>query len=227
MLTGVELKLKILLLLRLKKKAELNKIKRRWGVRPVIQNRKKCGEFLTSFLKYKIVDHEWFFLYTRMNPSQFDEVLALVGPVLQKRSHREPLSPSQRLAITLRYQSQGDPLFCIASGYKRTISTKPSSVDNVIKATVCLHKFIKQKEYSLPDAKRKYCPQSLCDKDSDNGVIEGEWRREVGNQFNILLEETECTGRGGHNPGKDPLAMREKLVQYLISSAGSLAGQVN
>jgi hypothetical protein len=49
------------------------------------------------------MDHEWFFLYTRMTPVQFDELLTIVGPVITKTSHRESLSPSQRLAMTLRY----------------------------------------------------------------------------------------------------------------------------
>jgi uncharacterized membrane protein SirB2 len=48
-------------------------------------------------------DHEWFFLYTRMTPAQFDTLLSIVGPLLCKNSNREPLSPAQRLAITLRY----------------------------------------------------------------------------------------------------------------------------
>ncbi|KAK9679079.1 hypothetical protein QE152_g40310 [Popillia japonica] len=69
-----------------------------------------------------------------MNPSQFDEVLALVGPVLQKRSHREPLSPSQRLAITWRYLSEGDSLFSIASGYKVGRSTLSLVIEGTTEA---------------------------------------------------------------------------------------------
>jgi hypothetical protein len=96
--------LKILLIVRRRQARKRSLlIKRRWGVRPVLRERKRVGEFYVSFLKYKIIDHEWFFLYTRMTPAQFDTLLLIVGPLLCKNSNREPLSPAQRLAITLRY----------------------------------------------------------------------------------------------------------------------------
>ncbi|KAL1489087.1 hypothetical protein ABEB36_014032 [Hypothenemus hampei] len=95
--------LQVLLLLKIKKKrTKIIREKRRWGIRPVVRSRKQFGEYYTSFLKYKIIDHEWFFFYRRMTPSQFEECLSYVGPLLQKNSHREPLSPGQRLAMTLR-----------------------------------------------------------------------------------------------------------------------------
>lgn len=76
--------------------------KRRWGVRPALRDRRNKGEFKTCFLKYKLIDHEWFFMYTRMTPTQFDNLLNIVGPLLEKSSNREPLNPAQRLAMTLR-----------------------------------------------------------------------------------------------------------------------------
>jgi len=46
-------------------------------------------------------DEEQFFEYTRMNIRQFDYLFSLVGPMLQKKSLREPLPPRFRLAVTL------------------------------------------------------------------------------------------------------------------------------
>ncbi|KAF2893689.1 hypothetical protein ILUMI_12492 [Ignelater luminosus] len=53
-------------------------------------------------------------------------------------------------------------------------------------------------KYNLPEDKKRNCPQSFCDRDGDDGVVEGEWRKEVGQQFNITLEEIQSSGRGGH-----------------------------
>lgn len=418
------MKLKLLFLLKNRKKREEVKIKRRrrWGVRPVLRERKKFGEFYTTFLKYKIVDHEWFFLYTRMTPNQFDEILHLVGPALEKNSQCEPISPSQRLAMTLRFLSQGDSIFSIASGYKvgrctasniiretteviwqklskivlkpltledfkkisqqfydrwnlphtlgsvdgkhvaiqspsnsgseffnykkhfsiillavsdahynfcfvdigaygsqsdggvlanssfgkaldslslelpgeenlphsnikmpyffvgddafplgkhlmkpykgtnlsleknifnyrlsrarrvvensfgilvarwriftRTISSSPDTVDSIIKSTICLHNFIKKKEFNLPENRKRYCPQNFCDSITDDGVVEGEWRREVGNQINIVLKDISRGRNHGNNPGKSALDIRNKLNQYLISPSGAMPGQI-
>jgi hypothetical protein len=111
--------------------------------------------------------------------------------------------------------------------FTRTITCSPSTVDSIIKATVCLHNLIKQKEYSMPDAKKKYCPPSYCDGQTNDGIVEGQWRREVGNNFNVVLEEIIKVGRGGNNPGKEALNLREQLKEYLISPAGAISGQVN
>ncbi|KAK4887349.1 hypothetical protein RN001_003620 [Aquatica leii] len=110
--------------------------------------------------------------------------------------------------------------------FSRTIPSSATTVDGIIKATVCLHNFIKQKESNLPENKKKYCPQSLCDKETDDGIVEGEWRREVGTS-NIVLEDITKMDRGGNNPGKAALELREKLTQYVISPAGALPGQIN
>ncbi|XP_031333930.1 protein ALP1-like [Photinus pyralis] len=386
--------LKVMLLRRIDRrmKEKQRQRSRRWGVRPVLRERKTSGEFVTVFQKYKVIDHEWFFLYTRMTPSaQFDDLLSLVGPSLTKKSYREPLCASQRLAITLRYLSQGDSVFSIASGYKigrstasmvirettiviwrvlnkivlktlseedfkrianqllmrwnlphtlgaldgkhigiqcpaksgseyfnykkhfsiillalchahynftyinvgaygsqsdggvlansalgealqsgdlpipsedflpnsrikipyffvggdaftlmkhlmkpfkglhltleqnifnyrlsrarrviencfailvtrwriftRTITASPSTVDSIVKATVCLHNFLKQKEYNVPECRKKYCPASFCDSETDDGIVPGAWRREVEQNGNVTLQDERCLGK--------------------------------
>lgn len=78
------------------------KKKRRWWVKPVNRNREKYGEFRRVMLELKLNVKEWYFTYTRMSPSLFESLLAIVGPSLVKKSIRTPLSPCQRLIITLR-----------------------------------------------------------------------------------------------------------------------------
>lgn len=76
-------------------------IVRRWWVRPVNRNRHTQGFNLNLFRELLISDHEEFFGYTRMWPEQFEFLLNLVRPYLEKRSIRTPLSPRLRLALTL------------------------------------------------------------------------------------------------------------------------------
>ncbi|KAJ8913057.1 hypothetical protein NQ315_006558, partial [Exocentrus adspersus] len=52
-------------------------------------------------------DKEQFFKYTRMAPDLFDYLLSLIECHLQKDPIKNPVSPNQRLAITLHYLSEG------------------------------------------------------------------------------------------------------------------------
>jgi len=67
------------------------KNRRRWWVRYVNQQRAQQGVY-NMFKELYFTDEEQFFEYTRMNITQFDFLLSLVGPMLQKNSLRKPLS---------------------------------------------------------------------------------------------------------------------------------------
>ncbi|KAJ8982403.1 hypothetical protein NQ317_017205 [Molorchus minor] len=62
-------------------------------------------------------DHESFFKYTRMTPTQFTCLLRLVGPYLQKDKTKNPISPEQRLRITIHYLAKGCSMQEIAWNY--------------------------------------------------------------------------------------------------------------
>jgi hypothetical protein len=110
--------------------------------------------------------------------------------------------------------------------FTRTITCSPQKVDKIIKASVCLHNFIKKLEYNIHESRKKYCSKTFCDKETDDGVIPGEWRREVGTSFNVILRDTQKIGKGGNNPGTTALNLRNGLGQYLISPAGSIPNQI-
>lgn len=76
-------------------------IGRRWWVRPVNRQKINQGFNLNLFRELSISDHEEFFRYTRMWPEQFEFLLNLVHPYLEKRSIRKSLSPRLRLCLTL------------------------------------------------------------------------------------------------------------------------------
>jgi hypothetical protein len=50
-------------------------------------------------------------------------------------------------------------------------------------------------------------------RETDDGVIPGEWRREVGTSFNVMLRDTQKIGKGGNNPGTTALNLRNGLGQ--------------
>ncbi|KYN50378.1 hypothetical protein ALC60_00020, partial [Trachymyrmex zeteki] len=78
-----------------------NRSKRRWWVRPINRPRDDFGHFRNLFSYMKTDDHEEFFGFTRMIPSQFRILCDLVRPFLTKRSNRPSLSVELRVAVTL------------------------------------------------------------------------------------------------------------------------------
>ena len=68
------------------------------------------GEFHLLVRDLRPHDHEYFFKYEyfRMSPTVFKE-LSFVSPIIVKKSTaiRDPISSSERLAVTLRYLVTG------------------------------------------------------------------------------------------------------------------------
>ncbi|XP_077275716.1 uncharacterized protein LOC143904723 [Temnothorax americanus] len=92
------------------RRATESRSRRRWWVRPVNKRRFDQGFNLNLFRELRISDHEEFFGYTRMWPEQFEFLLSLVHPLLEKHSMRAPLSPRLRLSLTLTYLAQGESM---------------------------------------------------------------------------------------------------------------------
>lgn len=77
--------------------------KRRWWVRPLnhFEKHRNVGFHMTLFKEISLTDHEQFFMYTRMWPHMFRDLLIRVRPFLQKRGPRRPHSVELKLALTL------------------------------------------------------------------------------------------------------------------------------
>ena len=83
-------------------------------------------------LDLKLFDHELFFRYFRMLPDKFEELLSIVGPSLLKNCrNREPVSPEERLSVTLRHLATGDSHATIAMSYRMS----PTTVGRIIMET--------------------------------------------------------------------------------------------
>lgn len=76
--------------------------RRSMWVRPVFLDHDACGAWSTLIPQMRACDIEKYVNFFRMTPSQFDRLLDMVGPLLQKFSHRKPICPGERQAITLR-----------------------------------------------------------------------------------------------------------------------------
>ena len=72
-------------------------------VHPLNEERTQKGEFYTHYTDHRQFDDRFFELYW-MSVAQFDELLYKVGPAIVKKetNFRRPLSPEERLAITIR-----------------------------------------------------------------------------------------------------------------------------
>ena len=68
----------------------------------------------------RLHDEEYFFRYFRMNSHQYEVLLSMVAPRILKSSQREPIGPSERLCVTLRYITTGDAQTTIAANFRPT-----------------------------------------------------------------------------------------------------------
>ena len=112
----VKKKLLILKLLNQIKNKNGRKKKRFW-VRKLYAERLLKGEFHLLVRDLRLHDHEYFFKYFRMSPTVFEELLSFVSPIIVKQSTaiRDPISPSEMLAVTFRYLVTGDAQCTVCS----------------------------------------------------------------------------------------------------------------
>ena len=128
------LRRRTLLLLLLWRRQEARKRKKRVWVRKIFQDRKQKGEFHLLLRELKLYDHEYFFKYFRMSPTQYEHFLSLIAaPSITKSSLRrwETIGPSKRLAVTLRYLFTGDAQVIIGTSFR----ISPTSVGRIVHET--------------------------------------------------------------------------------------------
>ena len=98
-----------LLAVRRKRKGSVKR-KHRFWVRELFQQRAEKGAFNTLIPELKLYDREFFYRYLRMSPERFENLLQMVGPSIKKKfcPSRLPISPSERLIVTIRYLATGE-----------------------------------------------------------------------------------------------------------------------
>ncbi|XP_024082199.1 protein ALP1-like [Cimex lectularius] len=115
----------------------LHTAKRRWGVHPTWRKRKLEGEFATLY-KELLDDESKFFGYFRMSWECFNVLLLKVksGLTKQKTFFQEPISPSERLAVCLRFLATGDSFKSISYSYRLGHSTVCQIVNSTCRTIV-------------------------------------------------------------------------------------------
>eukprot|EP00794_Sanderia_malayensis_P002221 gene2221-2529_t len=86
------------------------KKKRSW-VRKILQERKRLGQYHTLVQELRMHDREYFFRFLRMNPERYENLLQRLVPLIKTRQCKtgEPISPEEKVTLTLRYLASGEP----------------------------------------------------------------------------------------------------------------------
>ncbi|KAM7306550.1 putative nuclease HARBI1 [Ixodes scapularis] len=93
-------------------------------VRDIFNKRKVLSVFYHLVQELRESDPEYHFQYFRMTKSSFDDLLGLVyDRLVHAPTHRSPISPAERLAITLRFLASPGTLGSVAISYRMHKST--------------------------------------------------------------------------------------------------------
>ena len=141
-------------------------------MRKVYQERKNKGEFHLLIKDMMLYDHFLFFRYFRMNPTQYEQLLQKIAPHIQKSSEkREPIGPSERLSVALRYIFTGDSQTTIAASFRISLT----SIGRIVHETTNVIWDVLMEEY-FP------CP-----------ATEHEWK-DVSQKFESKWQFNHCVG---------------------------------
>ncbi len=93
--------------------------RRRVWVHEILRRHEELGGFHRLVLELRL-DRERFQRYFRLDIQQFDSLLMKIGPLIamQSTNYSRPISPSERLAICLRFLATGDSYRTIANSYR-------------------------------------------------------------------------------------------------------------
>ncbi|XP_049528924.1 uncharacterized protein LOC125947718 [Dermacentor silvarum] len=109
------------------------KRKRSLYIREIFDRRPEYGEYHHLVQELRQSDPEYHFKYFRMTKASFDQLLSLVyEKLIHAPTHRRPISPAERLAVTLRFLATGGSVQDIAISYRMHGST----VSNILKETL-------------------------------------------------------------------------------------------
>ena len=89
--------------------------RRRYWVRPWINRRDTYGAYHALLKELSNEDQKGYKNFLRMDLNSFNELLHLVEPHIKKQDSlmRKPISPAERLALTLRFLATGNFCYCI------------------------------------------------------------------------------------------------------------------
>lgn len=97
-----------------------------------------------------------------------------------------------------------------------------TAVDEIVKATACLHNYLKSTDFK-ETSKRQYVPPNFIDRDGDDGnIIPGEWRTEVENAAFGSISQI-----SSNNHSKLASNIRDNFKHFFLINAGKVSWQDN
>nr|XP_012233675.1 PREDICTED: putative nuclease HARBI1 [Linepithema humile] len=145
--------------------------KKRFWVAPIFKKRYEHGFYHALLPTLKLEDLR-FHNYFRMSTMQYEELLAIVGPHLEKQYVvREPISAAERLTLTLRFLAAGDSMSSMTYQYLVGLTT----VSNII-TTTC-----------------KIIWEHLCPLVLPSQLFEDDWRN-IAEDFEDIWDFPHCIG---------------------------------
>ncbi|XP_040360159.1 uncharacterized protein LOC121048190 [Ixodes scapularis] len=88
-------------------------------IRYIFDKRTVYGEYHRLVQELRESDPEYYFKYFRMTKASFDRLFSLVyHRILHAPTHRMPISPGERLAVTLRFLAAGGSMQDLAMSYR-------------------------------------------------------------------------------------------------------------
>ena len=124
-------------------------------VRPWLMERAENGACSNIFNHLKLRDFEHFRYYSRMNTESFQHLLELVTPLITKKitSMRVPITPEEKLAVTLRFLATGESLQSLM--YQFRISDKTIS-KFIPEVSVAIYDVLREEYLRFPDWEEKW-----------------------------------------------------------------------
>ncbi|KYQ46677.1 hypothetical protein ALC60_01018 [Trachymyrmex zeteki] len=108
--------------------------KRKFWVRPMFTQRMRHlqGASDNLVVEMQTTDREKFFNYFRMTPELFEELLSLVGPLIEKQELcRVPISSRTRLQLVLRWLASGDSMASLSYAFRIGANTASKIIIDV------------------------------------------------------------------------------------------------
>ncbi|TGZ48591.1 hypothetical protein DBV15_11889, partial [Temnothorax longispinosus] len=102
------------------KKLEEQKNRRIW-VRPIFTEERRLaqGDSNNLLVEMQLTDPEKYFNYLRMSSTIFNELLKIVGPLIEKQTAvRKPIPARTRLEMTIRWLASGDSMMSLSYAYR-------------------------------------------------------------------------------------------------------------
>ncbi|XP_025997174.2 uncharacterized protein LOC113005615, partial [Solenopsis invicta] len=90
-------------------------------VRPIFAERRRIlqGDSDNLLVEMRLTDSQKYFNYLRMSPTIFNELLNIVGLLIEKQNVvRNPIPARTRLEVTVRWLASGDSMTSLSYAYR-------------------------------------------------------------------------------------------------------------